>query len=73
MKWRQVTPYAEESDCKRYRMCGARVQGRWTFQAWRCAPEGSDQMPTLLGTCSFTQDAKQLCKLDARAVQKKAA
>ena len=67
MKWRQVSGYAEESECKRYRMSAARVQGRWTFQAWRRAPEGSDQMPTLLGTCSFTQDAKRLCSTDAKA------
>lgn len=72
MKWIQVDKYAEESDCKRYRVSAARVNGRWTFDAWRRAPEGSDQMPTPLGSCAFSQDARKLCKLDARA-QKKAA
>jgi len=73
MKWIQIDKYAEESDCKRYRVSAARVQGRWTFQAWRRPPEGSDQLATPIGeTCVFAQDARKLCKIDLRA-QRKAA
>lgn len=73
LKWRQVNPFAEMTECGRYSMCAARVMGIWKFQGWRRAPDGSGEMPTLLRpTHSFPQDARDLCELDLRA-QRKAA
>jgi hypothetical protein len=70
LKWFQASAYAEMSECKRYTMSASRVQGVWSFQGWRRAPEGSGEMPTLLGTRSIAQDARDLCELDLRAQRK---
>lgn len=74
MKFLRIDAYAEESACKRYTVCAAKVQGRWTFQGWRRASMEGD-IGTLLNPFRLTisEDAREACRRDFAAREEWAA
>ena len=74
MKFRQLTGYAEISDCGRYTMSAARVQGIWVYSGWlRGSYDG--QAPTLLtpSRLTFAEDARTACRRHAAKAKREAA
>lgn len=73
MKFLRVSDYAEESECKRYTICAAKVLGIWTFQGWRRANMEGD-IGTLLTPARLTiaEDARKACAKDARRLASEA-
>lgn len=74
MKFLRITDYAEESDCGRYTVSAAKVNGRWTFQGWR-RPVFDGAAPALLTPTRTTiaEDAREACRRHAAQTQREAA
>lgn len=69
MKFARWSDYAEVSECGRYTICAAKVEGIWTFQGWRRANlEG--EIGTLLTPTRLTiaEDARTACARDAKRI-----
>lgn len=73
MKFLRVSDYAEESECKRYTICAAKVLGIWTFQGWRRANMEGDIGTRLTPTrLTIAEDARKACAKDARRLASEA-
>jgi hypothetical protein len=69
VKFRRIDDYAEESECARYTVCAAKVNGIWTFQGWRRANmEGDIATLVTRGRVTIAEDARKACTKDARRI-----
>lgn len=64
MKWKQVSRYHLESDCKQYTVAKMASGDGVKYIAWRRNPpvNRQKQPPTWLGICDTADEAKQLCE-----------
>ncbi len=66
MKFRRLTNWAEVSECGRYTVSAAKVEGCWSFTAWRRGPYVG-VVPTLLGSHRISEEARELCRRHAKS------
>lgn len=61
IEWTRAGQWHEVSDCGRYKVCAAQVDGKYVFQAWKGSRPGE-----LLHSGTAADQARAVCEADAK-------